>query len=51
MVWFRAWILGFYVMTWFNGKVEFLVILVNGQTTGFGKLWPNQYMVAYVPLW
>ena len=41
MVWFRVLILGFCVMTWFNGMVEFLVILVNGQMVGFGKLWPN----------
>ena len=38
MVWFRVWVLGFCVMTCFNGMVEFLVILVNGQMMGFGKL-------------
>ena len=30
MVWFRVWVFGFYVMAWFKGMVEFLVILVNG---------------------
>ena len=38
MFWFRVWVFGFCVMTWFEGMVEFLVILVNGQMVGFGKL-------------
>ena len=41
-------VLGFWILC--NGMVEFLVILVNGQIMGFGKLYLNQCMVAYVPL-
>ena len=38
MVWFRVWVFGFYVMAWFKGMVEFLVILVNGPMVGCGEL-------------
>ena len=38
MVWFRVWAFGFCVITWFNGMIEILVILVNGQKVGRGKL-------------
>ena len=31
MVWFRVWVLGFCVMTWFNGIVEFLEIWLMGK--------------------
>ena len=48
MVWFRVWVLevwfgfgfdlGFCVMTWFNGMVEFFwKILVNGQMVVLGN--------------
>ena len=50
MVWFRVWVLevwfgfftvwffGFCVMTWFNGMVEFLKILFNGEMVILGIL-------------
>ena len=36
MVWLRIWAFVFCVMTLFNGMVEFLVILVNGQMVVLG---------------
>ena len=50
MVWFRVWVLevwfgffrvwffGFCVMAWFNGMVEFLKILFNGEMVILGIL-------------
>ena len=37
LVWFRVWVLGFCVMTWFNGMIEFWKILFNGHMMVLGN--------------
>ena len=61
MVWFRVWVLevwfgfgfdlGFCVMTWFNGMVEFFwKILVNGQMVVLGIVTEPMHGCLRTPL-